>query len=159
LFINLTRKYLDFIGLNYYFHRQVKIGFNKPLQWFVEDKNKQLSDMGWEIYPKGIYYVLKELKKYNLPIYITENGVADEEDRLRRQFIAEHLFWTHKAISDGIDVRGYFYWSLMDNFEWDKGFMPKFGLLKIDKKTLERVPQKSAFFYAKISKGNGFKYA
>lgn len=159
LFIDLAKEYLDFIGLNYYFHREVKISFSKPLSWFRQNRNSLFSDMNWEICPKGIYYVLKELKKYNLPIYITENGIADEKDKLRKKFILEHLFWIHKAIKEGIDVRGYFYWSLLDNFEWEKGFKAKFGLLKIEERTLKRSLKKSAFFYQDICRNNGFTYA
>lgn len=140
-FLNKTKKYQDFIGLNYYFHRP-------------QDKNKQVSDIGWEIYPEGIYRVLKELKKYQKPIYITENGLADAKDKLRKDFIKNHLFWLHKAIEEGVDVRGYFHWSLMDNFEWEKGFEPRFGLIEIDYKTLERKIRPSALFYAKICKEN-----
>lgn len=145
-FLEKIKNSLDFIGLNYYFHNKIKFPFQQ------KNENKIVSDLGWEIYPKGIYYVLKELKKYNLPIYITENGVADAKDKIREKFIKEHLFWVKKAIEEGIDVRGYFHWSLIDNFEWEKGFSPRFGLVEIDYKTLERKIRKSAYFYAKITK-------
>jgi beta-glucosidase len=95
------------------------------------------------------------LKKYNLPIYITENGIADAQDEKRTQFIKEHLFWVMKSINEGADVRGYFYWSLLDNFEWDKGFWPRFGLVEIDYDTLERKPRKSFYAYRDIIKNNG----
>lgn len=147
-FLNRIKNHLDFIGLNYYFHQKIKfLAQNK-------NKNKVVSDVGWEIYSEGIYWVLKELRKYNLPIYITENGLADAKDKLRKDFIKEHLFWIYKAISEGVDVRGYFHWSLMDNFEWEKGFEPRFGLVEIDYKTLSRKPRPSAFYYAKICKDN-----
>jgi len=110
-----------------------------------------------EIYPEGIYYVLKNLKKYQKPIYITENGVADREDKFRKNFIKEHLFWTHKAIEEGVDVRGYFHWSLMDNLEWHRGFEPEFGLVNIDYQTLDRKPRSSAYYYAEICKNNSFQ--
>lgn len=147
-FLNRIKNYLDFIGLNYYFHLKIKF----PSQ--NKNKNKIVSDINWEVYPEGIYYVLKELKKYNLPIYITENGLADAKDKKRLDFIKDHLFWIHKAIKKGIDVRGYFHWSLMDNFEWDSGFEPRFGLVEIDYKTLKRKPRSSAEFYAKICENN-----
>lgn len=147
-FLNRVKKHLDFIGLNYYFHRKIKFPF------LIRNDNKIVSDIGWEIYPEGIYWVLRELKKYNLPIYITENGLADGKDILRKDFIKEHLFWTYKAIQESADVRGYFHWSLMDNFEWEKGFEPRFGLIEIDYKTLERKPRPSAFYYAEICKSN-----
>ncbi|MBZ9572296.1 glycoside hydrolase family 1 protein [Patescibacteria group bacterium] len=148
-FLNRIKNHLDFIGLNYYSRERVGISFPNKSRGEIK-----LSDIGWQIYPQGIYHVLKELKKYNLPIYITENGLADAEDRLRKDFIRDHLYWIHRAISEGIDVRGYFHWSLMDNFEWEKGFEPKFGLIEIDYRTLERKPRPSAFYYAQICKQN-----
>ncbi len=110
--------------------------------------------MGTELYPKGIYHVLKNLKRYKKPIYITENGLADASDEKRAKFVKENIFWTHKAMRDGVDVRGYFYWTLLDNFEWDKGFLPRFGLLEVNYKTLERRIRPSAYEYAKICKEN-----
>lgn len=142
---------LDFIGLNYYFHNKLHFNLIPPFMHRA-NQNKIVSDIGWEVYPEGIYQVLKDLKKYNLPIYITENGVADSEDKIRSQFIVNHLKYVHKAIKNGVNVRGYFYWSLMDNFEWNRGFLPRFGLIKIDYKTQERTIRSSARVYAKICK-------
>jgi beta-glucosidase len=142
-FLNHIRTSLDFIGCNYYFHSRIDWGFNK-------NKNESVSDLGWEIYPEGIYHVLNELKKYQLPIYITENGVADARDAKRGTFIAEHLLWMRKAMNEGADVRGYFHWSLLDNFEWDKGFWPRFGLVEVDYATLERRIRPSALACKKI---------
>jgi len=147
-FLNKIKDYQDFIGLNYYFHNRIKFPYSK------KNENKIVSDLGWEIYPEGIFHVLKELKKYNLPIYITENGLADKKDLLREKFIKDHLYWTHKAIKEGVDVGGYFHWSLIDNFEWDKAFKPRFGLIEIDYKTMKRKPRSSAFYYTKICKEN-----
>lgn len=142
-FLNKIKNYQDFIGLNYYFHSRL-----------FGNKNKSVTDMGWEIYPKGIYYVLKKLKGYHKPIYITENGLADVKDERREKFIKDHLFWIHKAIKKKVDVKGYLHWSLIDNFEWDKGFKPRFGLIEVDYKTLERKIRPSAYEYAKICKNN-----
>ncbi len=114
--------------------------------------------MGWEIYPEGIYHVLKHLRKHNKPIYITENGLADAKDRKRTKFIIDHLKWVHKAIGEGVDVRGYFHWSLMDNYEWARegGFTPRFGLIEIDyNNNLKRIPRPSSKIYAEICKNNG----
>ena len=150
-FLERIKNYLDFIGLNFYHHNKIQFPFK------TKNENKIVSDIGWEIYPQGIYYVLKELKKYNLPIYITENGVADKKDRLRKRFIKEHLCWIHKAIEKKVDVRGYFHWSLMDNFEWERGFEPRFGLIEINYKTMARKIRPSALFYGKIAKSNSLK--
>jgi beta-glucosidase len=141
-FLRKIKKEQDFIGLNYY----------KSL--LFPKKDLPLSDLGWRIYPKGIYYVLKDLKKYNLPVYVTENGLADVRDEKREKFIKDHLRWIHQAIQGGVDVRGYFYWSLLDNFEWDKGFWPRFGLVAIDYRTMERKIRQSALEYTKICKSN-----
>ena len=142
-FLNKIKNEQDFIGLNHYFH-----------QTLFGNKNESVSDMGWGIYPEGIYRVLKELKKYNKPIYITENGLADKDDQKREKFIKDYLIWIYKAIEEGVDVRGYLHWSLLDNFEWDKGFWPRFGLVEVDFKTFERKIRPSAYKYAKICKNN-----
>ncbi len=149
-FLNLTKKN-DFLTAQYYFHNKIKF----PAK--IERGGQTNSDMGWEIYPEGIYRILKDLKKYKKPIYITENGLADARDEKRTEFIKDHLKWVHRAISEGVDVRGYFYWSLLDNFEWDKGFWPRFGLVGVDYKTLERKIRPSAWEYAKICKNNSLE--
>jgi beta-glucosidase len=145
------KKHLDYIGLDYYFHNRMV--FYPP---FIRNKNKETTDMGWEIYPKGIFNVLKYLNRFKKPIIIMENGLADAADSRREKFILDHLFWTHRAIEEGVDVRGYFHWSLVDNFEWAHGWIPKFGLCELDRKTLERRPRPSAWRYAEICRDNGF---
>ena len=142
-FLNHIKHSLDFIGLNYYFHNRVHYGLNK-------NENKKVSDMGWELYPEGIYHVLKDLKKFNKPIYITENGLADAKDDKRELFIRETLKFVERAMKEGADVRGYFHWSLLDNFEWDKGFRSRFGLVEIDYKTLQRKIRQSAYAFKRI---------
>ena len=146
-FLNRIRNHQDFIGLNHYFHNRINYGFNK-------NENKKISDIGWELYPEAIYYILKDLKRFNKPIYITENGLADGGDKKRSWFILESLKNIGKAINEGVNVRGYLHWSLMDNFEWDKGFWPRFGLVEVNYKTLERKIRPSALQYAKICKTN-----
>ena len=146
--LNLTEGHNDFLTVQYYFHNR----FRFPKK--VRTENLPVSDMNWEIFPHGIYRIIKKLEEYNLPIYITENGLADADDSKRWSFIFHHLWEIHQAIKDGADVRGYFYWSLLDNFEWDKGFWPRFGLVEVDYKTLERRIRPSALEYAKICKNN-----
>jgi beta-glucosidase len=146
--LKLTDGYNDFLTVQYYFHNRFKF----PRKLHLSDKSE--NDLGWEIFPEGIYHILKRLRKHNLPIYITENGLADAGDEKRMSFIKEHLFWIHRSISEGADVRGYFYWSLLDNFEWDKGFWPRFGLVEVDFKTQERKIRPSALEYAKICRSN-----
>ena len=153
-FLDDIKEYQDFIGLNYYFHNKIKgFKFTPPKVWLNQNENSKTSDMGWEIYPEGIYKILQNLAKYEKPIFITENGLADAKDSQRTWFIAEHLKWVVKAIKEGVDVKGYFYWSLLDNFEWDKGFWPRFGLIEVDYKTLERKIRKSGLNYRDIILG------
>jgi len=142
-FLDNIRSYQDFIGLNYYTRKRIP-----------REKNIERSDMGWAVYPKGIYAILKKLSRYNVPIYITENGIADKADTKRERYIIHHLHQVYNAIQSGIDVRGYFYWSLLDNFEWDSGFTQRFGLAEMDYKTMKRKPRKSFSTYAKICKDN-----
>jgi beta-glucosidase/6-phospho-beta-glucosidase/beta-galactosidase len=114
--------------------------------------------MGWELYPEAIYHVLMDLRKYDVPVYVTENGLADAKDAQREWFIKETLCFVHRAIKKGADIRGYLHWSLMDNFEWADGFWPRFGLIEIDYATKERKPRPSAYAYKKICEDNGIKF-
>lgn len=130
----------DFIGLNYYFRRYLNI---TPFARKKEPTGP-MSDLGWELYPEGIYHVLKGLQKYRKPIFITEHGLADAGDKLREWYMVESLKSAQQAIQEGVDLRGYFHWSLLDNFEWDKGFWPRFGLVEVDFETQERTIRESA---------------
>jgi beta-glucosidase/6-phospho-beta-glucosidase/beta-galactosidase len=91
-----------------------------------------VTDFGTVIYPQGFRVVLDEVAPYGLPIVITENGVADADDDQRPRFIVEHLYALGQAIDDGLDIRGYYHWSLLDNFEWVSGYCPQFGLVHVD---------------------------
>lgn len=147
--VNRIFKKSDYLGMNYYFHDRMI--WHPP---FRRNKNKWVNDKGWEIYPEGIYRMLKFLGKYRMPVLILENGTADAEDKHREKFIKEHLRYVHKAIEKGVNVRGYFHWSLIDNFEWSWGWAPKFGLYKVDRQTLERSARPSAAVYGRICKLN-----
>jgi beta-glucosidase len=144
--------YYDFLGLNYY-HVDRRV----PGSYRTLPKQEWMTEMDWETYPKGIYHCLMELKKYKKPIFITENGIADSKDELRDKFIKEHLRWVWQAIHDGADVRGYMYWSLLDNFEWARGFEPRFGLVEVSRETFARKVRPSTLEYAKICKDNELK--
>ena len=111
----------------------------------------------WEVDPEGIYEALTAVSdRYDLPIIITENGVDDARDERREKYIADHLRWTHAAIEAGADVRGYVYWSLLDNFEWAEGFSSRFGLLEVDYDSpgLERRLRASAISYGRTATMN-----
>jgi len=145
----------DFIGVNYYEHFHVGIfGRRKHSR-----TGHEFTDLGWSIHPDGLGRVLLNIKKYGKPVYITENGLADERDEKREKFIKDHLYYVHKAIKQGADVRGYLYWSLTDNFEWQHGFWPRFGLVGIDRDNLlRRKVRYSALKYAEICKHNLLEY-
>jgi len=156
LFLKFVENQQDFLGVNYYFHDCIKTTSKFPFLK-IANENKKVSDLGWEIFPEGIYYVLKDLQKYNLPIYITENGLADAKDKNRAEFIREHLKYIHKAISDGVNVKGYLHWSLLDNFEWTDGFKPRFGLIEMDYEKMDIRVRGSAREYAEICGENSLK--
>jgi beta-glucosidase len=151
------KKTFDFIGLDYYTRELTGFNLSRPSQFFRESnlcREGDVSDSGWEIYPEGIYLSLIKLKKYGVPVIVTENGLADKEDKKRSRFIVDHLIQVHRAMEEGIDVRGYLHWSLMDNFEWQEGFLPRFGLAEVDYATQKRTLRPSAHIFARICKTN-----
>jgi beta-glucosidase/6-phospho-beta-glucosidase/beta-galactosidase len=114
------------------------------------------TEFGWAIYPQGLRDVIDQLRRYRLPIIITENGIADSDDDQRPRFLIDHLYVVAKAIDDGVDIRGYFYWSLTDNFEWASGFCPRFGLFGVDylSPAKTRSPGAGARVYREIINAN-----
>ncbi|RKY35169.1 MAG: glycoside hydrolase family 1 protein [Candidatus Omnitrophota bacterium] len=159
-FLN-RKKTLDFIGINYYTMNFIKFcGFKnngilgEECDCSEHSKNFKKNSLGWKIYPKGIFEILQKLKKYNLPLIITENGICTDDDKLRSAYIEAHVKQIVKAIKTGINVKGYFYWSLIDNFEWHEGFAPRFGLIKVDYQTFKRYIRPSAFLLSKLINEN-----
>ena len=140
LYLKRILKYLDYIGLNYYFHMKVGIRGER-------NDNDRISDFGWWMRPDSIFNVLVHLKQFNLPIYITEDGLADSKDQYRKWWLDETFEAMRKALRAGVDLRGYMHWSLVDNFEWAEGFWPKFGLVEIDPETFDRKIRKSGYHY------------
>jgi len=131
---------LDYLGVNYYSRDFVRFaglaGINQlggtcPKEHH-SNKIEAVNDLGWEIYPRGIYEVVLGLRSLKLPILITENGVCTQDDSLRQRFIREHLLQVERARKEKIPIFGYFYWSLVDNFEWAEGFEPRFGIVGVD---------------------------
>lgn len=164
LFYIFTKGSHDFLGINYYFHR--RFGHEGGILPKPEDvtaytkkyaKTNDVSDTGWEIFPEGIFNVLTDMAD-DLPIYITECGIAATNDDRRIRFLMQYLQEVYKAIEAGVKVKGFFYWSLIDNFEWHRGFEPKFGLVEVDYKTQERKIKPSALVYADIIKNNGIRH-
>lgn len=150
---------LDFFGINYY--TRIHMRFNPFKKVFVEFKHRDidgfgLTDMGWEVYPKGLKKVLRYASVVGVPLIITENGIATKDDNKKIKFIKAHVDVIEEAIRDGIDVKGYFYWSLIDNYEWLHGLDARFGLYKVDFKNYRRIPTKAASFYSYIIKSRTF---
>ncbi len=162
----------DFLGINYYFNRYVSFNGEKshiPSLVDIQTTKKDVSDLGWEIYPEGIFDVIMDFSDYHLPIYITENGLASTNDDRRVRFLIGYLKEIYHAIQTGAKVKGYFHWSLIDNFEWADGFTPRFGLVEVDykafnafsasqNKTESRKPRPSAYVYKEIIKHNGIPH-
>jgi beta-glucosidase len=152
------RQSQDFIGLNYYTRELVKFNHHYRAELFGErilPANAPRSDLGWELYPQGLYRILRSLAREGLPIYVTENGIADSRDAMRREYLVTHVSAMLRAILAGAPVRGYFHWTCFDNFEWAEGYSAKFGLIACDPMTQERRPRPSARLYAEICRLNG----
>jgi len=165
---------MDFIGINNY--SCTRVGVKKPED--LNDLGKlllprrpakgvEVSEMGWEVYPEGLYDLLKRVDNdYNhTPIYITENGMAckDEviadnvvQDDDRLSYLKRYFEATHRAMDEGVKLKGYFVWSLLDNFEWIEGYSKRFGIIRVNFDTQERKWKKSALWYKDVIKANGF---
>lgn len=158
---------IDFLGINYYFPTYVEADTGSPDGIKYVDSGKEKTEMGWEVYAQGLYDLLIRLTEdYHIPIMITENGAAyadtvdtagDIEDAKRLAYIEKHLVQAHRAIRDGVDLRGYFAWSLMDNFEWAEGYSKRFGLIYVDYPTQKRIMKKSGYWYSRVATENGFE--
>lgn len=147
---------LDFLGVNYYSRGVFRAAENGGFEQ-VEQKGQPVTQMGWEIFPRGLTDLLQRLDRdYALPpVYITENGAAFDDqlsngecrDEYRTAYLQEHLRAVDTAQRRGVDVRGYFAWSLMDNFEWAEGYTRRFGLVHVDYETQQRTLKSSARAY------------
>lgn len=152
---------IDFLGVNYYLRLVVKRGREPILEVEALDlPHYEKSDMGWEVYPRGIYEVLVRVMEDYAPlaIYVTENGFAFQDmwsdgtisDERRIAYLRDHLLWVYQALEEGCPVKGYFVWSLLDNFEWALGLSKRFGLVYVDYQTLRRIPKQSFFWYRRV---------
>ena len=157
---------LDFLGVNYYTRAVVRHDPASPLQAaLVQPEGRPLTAMGWEVYPEGLYQVLTRVREEYAPpaVYVTENGAAypdaliegEVSDPQRQRYIHEHLLQAHRAIQDGVPLRGYFAWSLLDNFEWAEGYDKRFGLIHVDYPTQTRTLKQSGRWYADVTREHG----
>jgi beta-glucosidase/6-phospho-beta-glucosidase/beta-galactosidase len=168
-FMDMVKERLDFIGVNYYTRKVVdKIpgfelagfkvdwrilpgyGYGCPEKGFSKI-GRPASDFGWEIYPEGLYKMLKQLyDRYSKPLIVTENGIADEIDRYRAQYLISHLYAVEKALGENVELWGYLHWSIIDNYEWAKGYSKRFGLAYTDFERKEYIPRPSMYIYKDI---------
>ena len=165
----LIRQKIDFIGVNYYTRGVTR---NDGSDWpqraaSVRQPRATYSETGWEVYPQGLADTLAWIKRSygDIPMYITENGAAfydpptaeggHIDDPLRVAYLRGHLCAVRRAIAQGADIRGYFVWSLLDNFEWAHGYSKRFGIVHVDYATLERTAKASALYYRDIVATNG----
>ena len=146
---------MDFIGLNYYTRDFVRGSFRKLFGKECTSRHHRLRKnfLDWYVYPQGLYRLLLDLKRYELPVIVTENGTCETRDSFYEAYLREHIASVGKAIEAGVKVEGYFWWSLIDNFEWDKGFAPKFGLIEVDREQNRKV-RDFAYAYRDICANN-----
>jgi beta-glucosidase len=140
----------DFVGLQYY--GRDLMDARSPTFKAPPPEDAEVSSMGWEVHPTGFGRVLREVAQAGLPIVVTENGIATQDDRQRVRYLASHLAALRKAMDDGVDVRGYFHWSSFDNYEWGS-YAPRFGLIGIDREDgYRRVVRPSAVHYGEVAR-------
>jgi beta-glucosidase/6-phospho-beta-glucosidase/beta-galactosidase len=148
---------IDFLGVNYYHPRTVRLTPGYDVGWQVIERpdSATFTAMGWQIAPEMLTELLARLSRDHpgVPLLITENGAALEDevsgdgrvhDPVRVDFLRRHFAAAHEAIAAGVDLRGYFVWSFMDNFEWAMGYRPRFGVVYVDYDTQRRIPKDSA---------------
>ena len=142
-----TGRFLDFLGINYYTRDAVRfLGFQNNVM-----PDTPRNDLGWEIYPEGLSRLCRRyFEKYPVPIWITENGTCDTNDRFRPRYIYDHLLEIAKLCKEGIPIERYYHWSLMDNFEWAEGESARFGLVHVDFDNQKRTIRNSGKFFAEI---------
>lgn len=165
----LIKQPIDFLGVNYYTRSVTRFDPNNwPLKaCAVRQKQATYTETTWEVFPEGLTETLTWIKsRYgDIPLYITENGAAffdpptasnnRVQDPLRVDYLRGHLRAVHDAIKQGVDVRGYMVWSLLDNLEWSLGYSKRFGIVHVDFASLKRTPKDSALFYSKVVASNG----
>jgi beta-glucosidase len=142
----------DFIGVQTYTRTRVGPEGNLP-----GEEGVPVTQMGYEFYPEALEGTIRRAwdKTGGLPVLVTENGVGTTDDTTRIEYVARALAGVRRCLDDGIDVRGYTYWSLLDNFEWVLGYVPTFGLVEVDHVTFERRPKPSAAWYGGVARANG----
>ena len=155
---------LDWLGVNFY----SRVWLTESGNWSARAPEAEYTDLGWEVHPESLYWLLTMLKdEYNPPpLYVTENGAFFQDivtpdgrvhDNRRTDYLKAHFQQAHRAMQAGVDLRGYYVWSLFDNFEWLKGYDPRFGIIYVDYATQKRIPKDSALWYAQVIANSGFQ--
>lgn len=167
--LDIIRAPIDFLGVNYYTSHRVRANPESALFGLeMLPPQNPVTAMGWEVTPEGLHDLLVGLKADygDVPLYLTENGAAypDQvgpnhtvDDPERVEYLRAHLAAAHRAITAGVDLRGYFVWSLLDNFEWAHGYARRFGLVYVDYATQARIPKRSAWWYRDVVARNGLE--
>jgi beta-glucosidase len=154
-------KLADYIGVNYYSRDMVQFDPRYRDEFGMHrfaNPGSEISMAGWgEVYPAGLYRALRRLASFGLPIYVTEFGVPDNDDSKRPRFIITHVAAMRRAIEEGVPLRGAYFWSLVDNFEWAEGWGARFGLLSLDPASQARTLKPSALVYRRIAQANGLE--
>lgn len=164
----------DFLGVNYYTRAVIRSTTvpeeeNAPRTVFTAPET-EWTEMGWEVYPQGLYELLCRLYfEYRPPkLYVTENGASYSDgpdaggrihDERRQRYLRDHIAATHRAMAAGVPLEGYFVWSLLDNFEWERGYTQRFGIVWVDYATQQRMPKDSALWYRRVIAANGLEDA
>ena len=149
--VKLVKNSADFIGLNYYTHVLTSPFLPQTTEIDLPArKHETVTEFGYTMYPEGMIRATKWLSKLKIPIEITENGVADANDSLRPKHLEMHLWMISKLIADNVNIRSYYHWSLMDNFEWAEGYSMRFGLYHVDYETQNRTLRDSGKLYQKL---------
>jgi len=152
----------DFIGVNYYSRDLIAfkpLAFKGVFHRRFYPENAELSENGFIAnIPIGMFESLQWASRFKLPIYITENGIEDSQDALRPRYLVEHIQQVWRGIDAGWDIRGYFHWSQVDNFEWERAWTQRFGLWGLNVDTQKRIRRKSVDIYAAICKQNGISH-
>ncbi len=138
----------DWWGVNYYTNQRVDS--RHPVGEVTPMSAQKVTQMGWSWEPEGYYRAIERISRLGKPIYLTENGLATLDDNERVRFIYEHLMVVAHALEQGLDIRGYLHWSLLDNFEWASGYSPRFGLVHVDYDSFERTVKPSGHFFGEL---------